>query len=99
MAGDDLTILLFFLSCAVTFGVETANAETSLRRLAFGFLTLACLGSGVLWQFLKTILATSITENVAAVATNPVSWFVIAMFLLAVLPFISREYGVSRKNR
>ena len=86
MAGDDLTVCLFFLSCAVVFGLETFKAETVARRISFGVLTAVCAASGIFWSQLKTVWP-GLTDKVTAVATNPVSWFGVALFLLAVFAF------------
>jgi hypothetical protein len=86
MAGDDLSIFLFFLTCAVAFGVEAVKAETAPRRISFATIAAVCLGSGIFWTHLKTLWP-ALSERVAAVATNPVSWFVIVMFFLAVFAF------------
>ena len=88
MAGDDLTICLFFLACAVTFGLEAVKAETTVRRISFAAIALGCLLSGIFWVQVKTVWPT-LTDKIAAIATNPVSWFVIVMFFLAVIAFHS----------
>jgi len=86
MSGDDLAIFLFFLTCSVAFGLEAVKAETIARRVSFGAIALGCLLSGVFWAQVKTIWP-SLTDKIAAIATNPVSWFVIGMFFLAVIAF------------
>jgi hypothetical protein len=86
MSGDDLAIFLFFLTCAVAFGVEAVKAETATRRISFGVIALGCLLSGIFWAHIKTVWP-ALTDKIATVATEPVSWFVIIMFLPAVVAF------------
>jgi hypothetical protein len=86
MSGDDLAIFLFFMTCAVAFGVEAFKAETTFRRLSFAAIAIGCLLIGISWAHIKTLWP-ALTDKIATVATDPVSWFVIIMFLLAVVAF------------
>jgi hypothetical protein len=83
MSGDDLTIRLFFLGCAVAFGIAAVSVETSFKRTSFGVLTVACVAAAILWIHVKTTWP-SVSSPVAQVATSPQSWFLVVMFLLAV---------------
>jgi tRNA_anti-like len=85
-AGDDLAIVLFFISLGFGFGLETMKAETIVRKIAFAFMTTACLSSGVFWLQIKKVWP-PFTEAATSVGTNPVAWFVVLMFILAVFAF------------
>jgi hypothetical protein len=86
MAGDDLSVFLFFLTCTVAFGVEAVKAETAVRRTSFAVIALGCLFSGVFWAHVKPLWP-ALTAQIQLVATNPVSWFVVLIFFLAVIAF------------
>jgi len=87
MSGDDLTISLFFVSLAIpAFGLEAMKAETLPRRIVFGSISILCLLTGLFWIRIKTIWP-PFTEAATTVATNPLSWFVVLMFFLAVVAF------------
>jgi hypothetical protein len=98
MSGDNLAIFLFFLTCAVAFGVEAFKAETNARRVSFGVIALGCLLSGIFWEHVKTVWP-ALTDKIAVVATDPVSWFVIIMFLLAVVAFHPPKSKPSNEER
>jgi hypothetical protein len=85
-AGDDLTIAVFFLSLAFALGLEAMKAETPVRRGVFTALTAVCALTGVFWLQIKTIWP-PFTEATTSVGTNPVAWFVVLMFILAVFAF------------
>jgi hypothetical protein len=86
MSGDDLAILLFFLSCVLAFGLEAMKAETALRRAVFGVIATTCLLTGIFWVQIKKTWPV-FSNHAAVVATNPVSWFVLAMFILSIFAF------------
>jgi hypothetical protein len=86
LAGDDLAIVLFFGSLVFGFGLETMKAETTARKSIFGALTAVCLLTAVFWLQIKKIWQ-PFTDVTASVSTNPVAWFVVLMFILAVLAF------------
>jgi len=86
MSGDDLIVFLFFLGFAVTFGLESAKAETVIRKASFGVAALVGLLTSIFWLQLKALWP-SLSEKIAAVATNPVSWFVVFMFMLGIFAF------------
>jgi hypothetical protein len=86
MSGDALAILLFFLTCTLAFGTEAVKAETAVRRLSFSAISLLCLLTGAFWTQTKTAWP-SLSQQIAVIATNPVSWFVVIMFFLAVFAF------------
>lgn len=62
------------------------KAETSVRRSVFTALTAVCALTGFFWLQIKTIWA-PFTEAATSVGTNPVAWFVVLMFILAVFAF------------
>jgi hypothetical protein len=86
LSGDDLAILLFFLSLVFGFGLEAMKAETAARRVAFGIIATACLLTGVFWLQIKQIWP-PFTEATISVGTNPLAWFVVSMFILGVFAF------------
>jgi hypothetical protein len=86
MHGDDLSILLFWTSLAVTFGYEAVKAELTLRRIALGALAVAFLLCGLLWLQIKKIWP-PLTETIASIATSPQSWFVLFIFISTILVF------------
>lgn len=90
MAGDDLTISLFLVGLGATFGLEAMKAETLPRRGLFGILAGIFLLIGIAWLQVKPLWP-PLTTAVSAVATNPVSWFVVAMFALAIIAFQPRR--------
>jgi hypothetical protein len=98
MAGDNLSIVLFFLTCTVAFGVEAVKAETTIRRASFAALAVSCLLTGSLWVQLKTAWP-ALSRQIERVATNPVSWFAIVMFLLAVFAFHRPKQNTRIDNR
>jgi len=90
VAGDDLTISLFLVGLGATFGLEAMKAETFPRRALFGVLAGIFLLIGVAWLRVKPLWP-PLTTAVSAIATNPVSWFVVAMFALAIIAFQPRR--------
>lgn len=86
MSGDDLAIFLFFLTCVLAFGLEAIKAETAFRRMSFGAIAAVCLLTGLFWLQIRETWPVLSTQ-MAAVATNPVSWFVVLMFMLCVFAF------------
>jgi hypothetical protein len=86
MQGDDLSILLFWITLAVTFGYETVKAENTFRRWALGSLALTFLLCGVFWLQIKKVWP-PLTEAMASVASSPQSWFVLFIFISAILVF------------
>ena len=86
MSGDDLAVLLFFLSLAFGLGLEAVKAETLPRRLIYWFLCITCACTGVLWLKIKEIWP-PFTLAIASIAKSPVAWFVVAIFVLSILIF------------
>jgi hypothetical protein len=86
LAGDDLAIVLFCASLAVGFGLETMKAETITRKAVFGFLTAALVPNMIFWLQIKKVWP-PFTEAANSISTNPVAWFVVFMFILAMLAF------------
>ena len=62
------------------------KAETTIRRISFGAISLGFLLTGVFWLQIKPLWP-ALTQQVNIVAMSPVSWFVVIMFFLAVLAF------------
>ncbi|HEV3183447.1 MAG TPA: hypothetical protein VGZ49_01135 [Xanthobacteraceae bacterium] len=86
MHGDDLAIFLFWITWAVGFGLEAVKAETVLRRACFGALSAIFLIMGLSWTQIEDVWPRA-TMWVDSVATNPVSWFILFMFIAAVFAF------------
>jgi hypothetical protein len=85
-SGDDLAIFLFFLTTAFGFGFEAVRAETSPRRITFSVFSVWVLLAGIFWLQIKPLWP-SFTAATISVATNPVCWFVVLMFIFAVFAF------------
>jgi hypothetical protein len=85
-SGDDLAIFLFLLGLASGLGLEAVKAETALRRIVFWPLCGICIVTGAFWLQIKNIWP-PFTEGVGSVATSPLAWFVVIMFILAVFAF------------
>src|ERR1700733_13393476 len=60
------------------------RAETAAKRATFTALAALVFFSGILWLHIKPLWP-PLTVTVAQIATNPVSWFVVAMFAIAIL--------------
>jgi hypothetical protein len=86
MSGDDLAIRLFFWACAVPFGIEVMKAEAPSRKAFFGSSFGACLILGLFWAQIGPTWP-ALSAKIAVVAANPESWFVIYMFVAAILAF------------
>jgi hypothetical protein len=97
MQGDDLSILLFWITLFVTFGYEAVKTETTLRRVTLGTLAGVFLLSGLFWLQIKMIWP-PLTESVGAIATSPQTWFVLFIFISAILVF-GRSKRVETKLR
>jgi hypothetical protein len=86
MQGDDLSILLFWITLAVTFGYEAVKAETKLRRISLGLLAGIFLLCGVFWLQIKKIWP-PLTESMGSVANSPQTWFTLFIFIAAIVIF------------
>lgn len=93
MQGDDLSILLFWLTLAVTFGYEAVKAETAVRRGILGSLASVFLLCGIFWLQIKKVWP-PLTEYMASIATSPQSWFVLFIFISAIVVFGGRKKRV-----
>jgi hypothetical protein len=95
MEHNELAILLFWLSLAVGAGFETVKAETLTRRIGFGSSAALFLLLGLFWQQIESRWP-GFTAGVDSVATNPQTWFIIAVLIYLTLSFWSPE---RRKTR
>jgi hypothetical protein len=82
----NLETILFLLGLAVTFGLEAVKAETIARRSMFWGLTLLSLLAALGWTEIRP-LCPPLSNAVMSVSSNPVAWFVVGMFFLAVIAF------------
>jgi hypothetical protein len=92
MSGDDLTIRLFFIGTAFSLAVAAMSQagwkHPVLIRGLFGVAVgLAAVGLG--WPSIKTF-SPVVTATVDQIATNPVAWFVVFMFGLMAVLFLSK---------
>ncbi|MBV8754654.1 MAG: hypothetical protein JO328_17480 [Hyphomicrobiales bacterium] len=90
LAGDDLTIALFLIGAALTFGAAGMTAagwrHPVLINGLFGLAGLFFL-VGIGWPFLPFLKTMSpvATASIASVATNPVSWFALFVLIIGLL--------------
>src|SRR5262245_25641488 len=82
MSSDDLAIFLFWLALAVPFGIEAVNPQTRAYRLGFGVLCAISVLASFLWKPVANAWP-PLVGYMTELATSPVSWFVIIMFVLA----------------
>lgn len=77
LAGDDLTIVLFFVGTAVSFSCAAMSSagwkHPALIAGLFGLATV-CFLFGAAWPIIKEALP-ALVGPVNLIATNPVSWF------------------------
>jgi hypothetical protein len=85
-SGDNLTVLTFCLGTAIVFGLEAMKGDSAAKRATFWIISGGCVLTGVFWLQLKEHLP-SFSEHVQTVATNPMAWFIVVMFGLAVFAF------------
>lgn len=86
MAGDDLSIFLFWVGLAIAFGLEAMKADARSHRIGFGGFASFFLLLGLFWTPIKSTWP-PLEKWVAAVATDPASWFMLFMFVAAVFAF------------
>jgi hypothetical protein len=86
---DDLTIPLFFWTCAFMAGVEAMKAE-GWRVRAFGALAVFLVALGVFWQWVKEFYP-PLTGAITEVATSPHSWFTLIALGLVVVAVTGRS--------
>jgi hypothetical protein len=92
MAGDDLTIVLFFGTLAVTFFVTGATIAGWKHRLLITAMFVFAVGSlaiGAGWLWLKP-LSPTVARIILQVTTNPISWFVTFLFSIALVTLSAR---------
>ena len=86
LAGDDLTIVLFFVGTAVSFGcaaVSSAGWKHPALIACLFALAGVCFVFGAAWPALKEISPPSLSVPVHQIATNPVSWFAVLVLGMA----------------
>jgi hypothetical protein len=97
VGGDDLTIVLFFVGTAVSFGCAAMSAagwRHPLLIISLFALAAFCFAFGAGWPAIKGISPPSLANPVREIATNPVSWFVIlvlGMIASILMPRRQRE--------
>ena len=98
--GDDLTIILFFVTLAVTALVTALSLLDLKRRIVviFLFLLSVCfLAVGVSWPWFKDSFP-KLRSPIEQIASSPVSWFSALMFLTAVALTIYRWKVASKQQ-
>src|ERR1700720_2507745 len=90
LAGDDLTIALFLVGTAITFaaaGMTTAGWKHPVVINGLFVLAGVFFIAGIGWPFLPALktLSPPTTAAIQHIATNPVSWFVLFIFIVGVL--------------
>lgn len=94
LAGDDLTIVLFFVGTAVSVGcagMSAAGWRHPVLIVGLFLLAGACFFFGASWPALKGIAPASISIPVQQVSTNPVSWFVVLILGLTATLLLPRR--------
>jgi uncharacterized membrane protein len=85
LSGDDLAIVLFLAGIAISFALAAMTTagwrHPILIRGLFGLAGICFVGA-VAWPWVKSI-SPIVTSIITHLATNPVSWFVVFMFLVA----------------
>lgn len=88
-SGDDLSIILFFLGLAVTAligGLSLIERKRKAITVALIISALLFTAFALGWPWFET-LSPKMTELSERLGTNPVAWFAIIMFLIALLLF------------
>jgi hypothetical protein len=100
LAGDDLTIVLFFVGTAVSLGCAAMSTagwrHPALIMILFG-LAAICFVFGAAWPAIKDISPTALSEPVHQIATSPVAWF--AVLILGMTASILMPRRRSRQER
>jgi hypothetical protein len=87
MSGDDLSIALFLVGLAMTFligGVQTAGHKSRLLIWTLYALAIVSLSGAFGWLWIKTAYPYA-ASVFSGIATSPVAWFIILIFVIALL--------------
>jgi hypothetical protein len=101
LAGDDLTIVLFFLASAMTLGIAGAQTVGWKSKFLAGFQFLfcaVCLVIAVGWFWIKPNLP-SVATTLATIATHPISWYVAFILAIAILTLTRRPASEAPNSR
>src|ERR1700674_3737860 len=92
IAGDDLTVVLFFIGLAATFAVA-AMSQAGWKHRAFIIILFSIavffMASGISWPWLKD-LSPELREIAIQVTSNPVSWLSVMVLGLSAVLFINK---------
>jgi hypothetical protein len=92
MSGDQLAIVLFWLTLAFGAGVEALKAETLTRRIGFAVAAVLFLALAIFWEQVR-LRWPGFTESIDSIAKNPETWFI-----LAVLGYVAISFWSSKRQ-
>ena len=93
MGGDNLTIPLFFVGTAFTFGIGAVTLVERRRQIIMGILfagAFVCAILGVFWTEIGPRIPL-LSRIASDIASNSVAWFVLIMVILVVTLISIRE--------
>jgi hypothetical protein len=97
LAGDDLTIVLFFVGTAVSLGcaaMSTAGWRHPALIITLFGLAAICFVFGAGWPAIKEISPPALSAPVHQIATSPVAWFVVLVLgMIASILFPRRRHS------
>ena len=98
LSGDDLTIVLFLVGLAATFGLAAMSLagwkHKALIALLFTLAGAFAIG-GVSWPWLK-LISPSATIVVQEIAKSPVSWFCVLIFGIIIALLASKAHVIKQ---
>lgn len=102
LAGDDLTIVLFFIGTAITLGC-TAMSAAGWRHpvliVSLFFMAGVCFVFGAFWPALKDVTPPSIAAPVHQISASPVSWFVVLILGLTATLLLPRRRALRYQEK
>lgn len=100
LSGDDLTIVLFLIGLAATFGLAAMSLagwkHKALIILLF-VLTGAFVIAGVSWPWIKSF-SPSAAIVVQEIANSPVSWFCVIIFGIIIALLTGKSHGIKQQS-
>jgi hypothetical protein len=94
LAGDDLTIVLFFVGTAVSLGcaaMSTAGWRHPALIITLFGLAAICFAFGAGWPAIKEISPPVLSAPVHQIATSPVAWFAVLILGLTASILLPRR--------